>query len=243
MISKQTKWIGTSMVILLILWELFAIVQNNEFILPYPLDVGKYMMNQLTSLEFYQAVSITFVRSILALMIGFIVAFVLAYICFLKPIVKDIFYPILLLMRSIPNISYILIILILFSRSLSVFFVILFILFPIVYTDLYYQLVEIKKQYYPVMELYPECEITYLKKIYLPLLRPTLLSLLNSGLSLAFKVGVMAEIIGGMQQGIGRALNLCRLNFDMVGLFAWTGWMILILLFIDSVIHYFIERK
>lgn len=243
MMKKQAMRILTSMIFIVVLWQVFAIAQNNEFILPYPMDVGSYMFHHLTSETFYQAVAITSIRSILALIVGFLLAFFFAYSSFLKPLFKDFFYPILLCMRSIPNISYILIILILFSRSLSVFFVILFIVFPIVYTDLYYQLEEIKKKYEHVLMLYQESQIVLLKKIYLPLLQPTLLSLVNSGLSLAFKVGVMAEIIGGMQEGIGRQLNLCRLNFDMVGLFAWTGWMILLLLLVDGIVYLLVKHK
>lgn len=48
----------------------------------------------------------------------------------------------------------------------------------------------------------------------------------------------MSEIMGQVQQGIGRQMNLCRLTSDMTGVFAWTGWIILILLLMDALLHY-----
>ena len=48
----------------------------------------------------------------------------------------------------------------------------------------------------------------------------------------------MSEIMGQVPMGIGRQMNLCRLTSDMTGVFAWTGWIILILLLMDALLHF-----
>ncbi|MBR5207508.1 MAG: ABC transporter permease, partial [Erysipelotrichaceae bacterium] len=43
-----------------------------------------------------------------------------------------------------------------------------------------------------------------------------------------FKVCVMAEILGQVSAGIGRQMNIGRLNLDLASVFGWTLWLILI---------------
>ena len=240
---KRLSYISSSMLVLLFLWHMFAWFENNEFILPFPSHVLAYMGNQLQYQSFYETAFISCLRAIIGLSVSLIVALFFAYISYRKPVVKDLLYPVILLTRSIPNISYILIVLILFSRHIAVIIVLFLILFPVLYSSFYTGFQEIGKRYHTVMALYPDTEVVFLKRVYLPLLKPIFQSSISSGISLAFKVCVMAEILGGMQQGIGRQLNLCRLNFDMIGLFAWTGWMILLLILMDCIIRFVLIRS
>lgn len=232
-----------TIVFILILWQLIALLKNNEFIIPYPMHVVYTMIQQIFSKSFYETLFYTITRGIIGLSISFIFGIIMAYISYKYKVINEMFYPLLLLIRSIPNISYILIVLVVFSRTNAVIIILFLILFPIIYTNIYSALQNIDFSFKDVLKLYPEKELYCIRKVYLPLLKPTIEASLLSGISLAFKVGVMAEIIGGMQIGIGRELNLCRLNFDMIGMFAWTGWMILLLVCMDKIIKIIINHN
>jgi len=60
---------------------------------------------------------------------------------------------------------------------------------------------------------------------------------MKSSLSLGVKVAVMAEILAGLPYGVGRAINYSRIQFDMVGVFAWTVWLVIMILFIDYILN------
>ena len=92
-----------------------------------------------------------------------------------------------------------------------------------------------------VMRLYKEKTLREIRMVRLPMLRPFIRGSLLSGIGLAFKVGVMAEILGQVSYGIGRELQYCRTDLDMVGIFAWTGWIIFILIILDWVIGKFFD--
>ena len=47
----------------------------------------------------------------------------------------------------------------------------------------------------------------------------------------------MAEIQAGLPYGGGRAINYSRIQFDMVGVFAWTVWLVIMILFIDYILN------
>ena len=69
--------------------------------------------------------------------------------------------------------------------------------------------------------------------VYLPLLRPAITASLCTGIAMAFKVGVMSEILGQVPYGVGRQMQLARLNFELEQVMAWTGWIIIVLAVCD----------
>ena len=55
------------------------------------------------------------------------------------------------------------------------------------------------------------------------MLGPSLKEGVRGSLSLGLKVGVMAEILGQVQPGIGHQLSRGRVNLEMADICAWTG--------------------
>lgn len=162
---------------------------------------------------------------------------------FKSKLFEDIFTPVLVLSRSIPNISYILIVLVWFNSEMSSAIICFLILFPTIYSSLYNGWKDIDDELLSVMRLYQTSFIYRVRKVYFPLLKSSIYASIANGLSLACKVGIMAEIFSQVQIGIGRQMNLCRLNFDMIGLFAWTGWIVILLVFLENIIRKILRKE
>lgn len=239
---KQTRMVS-SMLALGLLWWLLAVWMDNDFLLPYPHQVFELMKTQLASSTFYEAILITLLRSLSGLLLAFACALGCAFMAFQSRIFHDLFYPLLLLTRSVPNISYIILIQLWFGRNTSTVIISFLIIFPTIYSNLYHGLQHMDASLQQVIQLYPERRSYVMRRIYLPMLRGAMQASLSTGLSLTFKVGVMAEILGQVPVGIGRQLNICRITSDMPGIFAWTGWIILLLLMMESFLHLVTRRK
>lgn len=236
--SKKQIRILISFLFLFLIWQYLAMKLQNSIILPYPKEVLVQMLTQLQSTLFYDSIVQTFLRIVLGFLIALGLATLLSFLSYFYPWFADLFYPILLLTRSIPNISYILIVLFWFSAQTSVMIITFLILFPTIYANLYQGLVSFPKEFQDVMKVYPAPKTDEIFHVYLPYLRPYIFASTNAGLSLSLKVGIMAEILGQARTGIGRQLNICRLNLDMAGVFAWTIWIILLLFLIERAISY-----
>lgn len=231
-----------SVFVLFLLWECAAMMMQNDWLMPYPQDVFLYMKQQVFQASFYQTVSITLFRSLLGLGLSFVLACMCAYVSYCSPRFRDLSYPLLLLTRSVPNISYILFVFIWFGSERSTTIISFLILFPTIYSSMYQGFLHINQDLKNVIRMYPKKQWYLIRRVYIPMLEEAINTSLSNGVSLTFKVGVMSEIIGQVQTGIGRSLNLCRLQNDMTGIFAWTGWIILILLVIEKsiqIIHHF----
>lgn len=224
-----------SIAVLLVLWQTSALYIQNTFLMPYPMDVVSVMFSQLKDAHFYNIVFHTIYRSLCGLVLAFVTAGSCALLAFFFAFFKHLLAPIILLTKSVPNIAYIIIILVWFGSESSAIIIPFLILFPVIYANVYEGLQAMDQDLKDVLKIYPEKRWTVLCKVYLPMLVPTLNASLSSGLGLAFKVGVMAEIIGQVQVGMGRQLNVARFNMDMTTIFAWTFWIIIILVILEGI--------
>lgn len=239
--SKNMR-IFLSFIGMLLLWQCFAMLLENDILVPYPYDVLKVMLTQIMQPSFYSIILHTLMRTLLGFSIAFLVALLFAFLAYFYKIFEDIVYPIILLTRSVPNISYIIIVLFWFSSQMSVIVISFLILFPTMYATLLSGLRLFPKHLQDVMRIYPASRKQELRTIFIPYLRPHMFAASTAGISLAIKVGIMAEILGQVSLGIGRQLNICRANLDMAGVFAWTIWIILILYLIDIILSY-LQKK
>lgn len=217
-----------------ILWQIIAMIVNQSVILPSFLDVLNRLVYILSDVSFYNHLFITLFRVILGTLSAFVLSFIFAILSYDFKLINQGLKPLVLVSKTIPNITYILLVLIWFSREMSVFFVTLLILFPVLYTQISTGLLGINPEHLEVLKLYPETYFHRLTKVIIPLIRISLFEGLKGALSLGFKVGVMAEILGQVQPGLGYLMHIARMNFETVDLFAYTAIMIMVVVLIEK---------
>lgn len=227
---------------ILFMWQILAVAVNNDILIPYPGVVMSTMFHQLTSPLFYESLISTAIRSMTGLFYACLLAFLLASLAYFIPLIHQILSPIMLIVKSIPNISYILLVLVWFGSQASAVIVCFLIIFPVLYMNILSGFESIDKVYLEVMKIYPAPFFYQLKKIYFPFVFPYFMAGFSTSLGLSFKVGVMSEILGQVSVGIGRQLNICRVNLDMTGIFAWTIWLVLLLAIVEKLCHYIIYK-
>ena len=240
--SERKQRVLLGMILLVGVWFGLSRALNNEILLPDPIHVFQTMMGPVGSILFYQSVIQTLIRIISGFLIALLAALLFALATYFYPWLGDLSYPLLLVTRSVPNISYILMVLFWCSAQTSVIVISFLILFPTTYATLYQGLCDVSDEYHDVMKLYPGSRLFDCRAIYLPFLRPYLHTAIKTGVSLSLKVGIMAEILGQVRVGIGRQLNICRLNLDMAGVFAWTLWIMLLLFLLERMIERLFQR-
>lgn len=226
-----------------ILWQIIAMIVNQSVILPSFLDVLNRLVYILSDVSFYNHLFITLFRVILGTLSAFILSFIFAILSYDFKLINQGLKPLVLVSKTIPNITYILLVLIWFSREMSVFFVTLLILFPVLYTQISTGLLGINPEHLEVLKLYPETYFHRLTKVIIPLIRISLFEGLKGALSLGFKVGVMAEILGQVQPGLGYLMHIARMNFETVDLFAYTAIMIMVVVLFEKSMDFIKNRN
>ena len=93
-----------------------------------------------------------------------------------------------------------------------------------------------------VISLYHHSLSYNIVHVYIPLIKGYILSAISNTLPLSLKVGVMAEIFVSSAKGIGKQLYIARVNIDMVSIFAWILWMVIIILAITELSHMVVKK-
>ena len=203
----------------LVFWLILSCLINNIYILPSPFMVIEIMIKLLFATSFYSSVFMSVFRAVLSVIVSFIVAVLIAIISLRKHFISSLLEKTILILRSIPNVTYVILL-----------------LFPIIYQNIFESLKEQENLWHDVLMIYPQSMYVTVTRIYIPLMKSAVVSSLISASSLAFKVGVMAEILGQVQTGIGRQIQLARLDIDLASVMAWTIWLILIVFVFDALI-------
>lgn len=200
---------------------------GNPFILPDPFLVGKAMIEQIQEPAFYQNLGMTLLRVTWMILISFCFGILLALSTLYSKSWKRMVDPFLTIVRSIPNITLLIVLLFWLNRERSIFWLLFLVLFPIVYQNFMEEFETITAKWSMIFDLYSQPKLYLVKKVYLPMCRSTCFSSLISITTLGFKVVVMAEVLAQVQFGIGHEMQMAKLNVDLADLIAWTIWLLL----------------
>ncbi len=218
----------TTVFILLILWQMASWMIQKEVILPFPGDVLMRMGSYLFDKPFYIAIFYTMIRILISFVVAMLVGITLGIFSGLYSSFRHYLQPIMTLLQTIPQIGYMLILLVWVDSDLSLLLIIFFMLMPIFYFNTMHGMMHIDSDLQDIITLYHHPLYYNLRYAYLPLIKGYILSAVETCLPLSFKVGVMAEVFVSAQHGIGKQLYLARVQIDMIGIFAWILWMVII---------------
>ncbi|MCD7950186.1 MAG: ABC transporter permease subunit [Erysipelotrichaceae bacterium] len=228
--------------ILIVLWQMTSLIVDKEVILPFPSDVFLRMLDYLTISLFYFSVFSTLLRIFISFILAMLIGVSLGIWAGLNHHVYELLEPIMALLQTIPQIGYILILLVWLNSLQALIVIVMLMILPLFYHNTVSGIQHIDRDLKDVIVLYHHSLCFNLRYAYLPLIGGYLASAISSALPMAFKVGVMAEIFVSSRQGIGKLLYNARVNFDMTSIFALILWMVIILMLInlitDTIIKY-----
>lgn len=222
--------------LLLLIWFLAAIVFNNSIILPGPFDVLNSMTAHVQQPDFLSVLLSTSMRTLKACFLSLGFGSLLGILSGNFPGIKLFLSPVHQLIKTIPNITYMILILIWAGQENSVSIIVFFILFPVFYAQFLNCTEQNHIKTKDLLKIYPVTGIEKWFKIDLPMLKNEFFESLKTGIGLGFKVCVMAEILSQVKTGIGKEMNVSRLNLDISSVFGWTCWLMIVSVLIQLII-------
>lgn len=235
-----------SMFIVLVVYEYFSFSVGKPLILPSGESILMEIFTIIGGTTFIEIISVTVVRTLVTFVCILVLSLVVGILAGYYKVVAALLNPAMILLRTIPTVSLILILLIWFGRDLGPTIIVGLVIFPIIYELVVGSIKKVDSDLKDVCLLFG---CTIFEKFF-ALYYPNLIYALSSGvqatLGLAFKVMVMAEVMAQSRIGIGQALNYEKTYLNMAGVFGWTIILILIVMIFDfliSMIMKFLLRK
>ena len=206
----------------LAVWQIAAMIVDTEFLFPTPIAVICRLFTLWTEEGFFLAISNSFLKIVLGFVLGLVIGMILALTAARFSIVEDLLWPFMITVKSVPVASFIVLALMwLTSRELSTFIAFLMVL-PIIYTNILSGIKNSSREMDKMATVFKMPLGRRILYIWIPRIKPFMISACSIALGLSWKAGVAAELIGIPSNSLGEMLYYSKLYFNTLDLFAWT---------------------
>lgn len=231
-----------SVLLVLIVWQIYAIRVNNPYLMPDPIKVFGEFFKLLSTGDTYVIIFTTLLRLIISIMIATFFGTFLGLISGVRYQLEAFLNPIITSLRTLPVISIIVIVLILYGNTLSLYIVSFLLLFPLIYQSQLDGIKNIDSLLLDVLRLECEkCSWQAVRMVLFPLGLPHLRTGVIQSAGLGIKVLVVAEFIAQTKVSIGRELYFSRINLEYAQVFAWTMILIIIVVTIEHFVNRYLK--
>lgn len=224
------KWLKTTLAVLfwLLVWYLISIWVNSPILLASPVAVAKRLTELVVTSTFW----LTILRSLLGILAGFALAVVtgclLAALSYHIPLIKELFSPLLSIIKTIPVASFIILVLVWVKSAYIATIISFLMVLPIIYFNIYLGYQQVDGQLLEVASVYHVPLGKRYRYLYFPSVLPQIFLGIQTGIAFAFKSGVAAEVIGLSRNTIGYMIYNAKVNLESVDLLSWTVVIVLL---------------
>ena len=226
----------------LLLWELFAGLVNNSFLLVGPMESVKALSRLLQKQEFYGILWKSSRGILSAYLLSFLLALILSYLSYRNSLLEDFLKPGVFVLRSLPVASFIIILLFFLGRDKLSFTISGFMSFPIFYINLLEGFHKTDRKLLEMAGVFHFSLYRRLRYIHLPAVYPLLLGAAKLAMGLSWKSGIAAELIGQVRNSIGYQLMDAKVSLEMGEVFAWSIIMIALSKFFELLVLYVLKK-
>ena len=217
-------------------WFLLSLLVNRELLLPGPIQVLRKLGTMMLTGAFWSSVVLSLLRILGGILSALILGVLLAVLTERSSLAKTLLSPLMLLVRSTPVASFIILALIWLGRDILPLFISALMVLPVVWANVSAGIAGRDPQLLEMAEVYGLSRGRIFRRITLPSVLPHFRAALSSALGLGWKAGIAAEVLTVPKQAIGRMIYESKLYLETTELFAWTLTVILLSFVIERML-------
>ncbi|MDE6621092.1 MAG: ABC transporter permease subunit [Lachnospiraceae bacterium] len=226
----------------MMIWQFASMWLDSDILLVPPVSVVCRLGQLMLTAVFWRSVLFTLSRIAMGFSLAVVTGSVLAVLASRITRVKELLAPLMLIVKSVPVASFIILALIWFSsRNLSILISFLMVL-PIIYTNVLCGIGSVDRQLIEMAQVFRISQLRVIRYLYLPQIMPFFYSACSVALGLSWKAGVAAEVIGMPGGSVGERLQQAKVYLDTPDLFAWTLVIAVASLGFEKVVLFLIKR-
>lgn len=211
-----------AVVLALAVWQGAAMAVGMDLLLPSPWQVAQRLWTVWQELDFFPTVAFSLLRISGGFGLGLVLGVLLAVAAGRLRVLEILLWPYVTVIKSVPVASFIIICLIWLNTSQLAVFISFLMVFPAIYSNTLQGIRSADPALLEMARLYRVPFSRRLGYIYVPQVKPFLLSGCSVALGMSWKSGVAAEVIGVVGGSIGERLYESKVYFQTADLLAWT---------------------
>lgn len=226
----------------LAVWEAASLAVNLEFLLPSPVRVAERLAVLAREAEFWGAAGGSMLRVLLGFLFAFLAGVLGAALAFRFSPVAALLSPVLRIVKATPVASFILLALVWIPSPGVPVFTSFLMVFPIVFGNVLSGMQSTDRNLIEMGRMYRFSPLSMLRQIYLPSVVPYLTAACATGLGLAWKAGVAAEVLANTRLSLGGKIYAAKIYFETPDLFAWTAVVIAMSVALEKLVLLLMRR-
>lgn len=211
-----------AIIVLLILWQITAMLIAYPDIFPGVPDLLAAVAKLFTETDFYTSLLFTVLRGLLGFAISFVLAFSLALFSHFNAFFKAFFRPFLVVIRSIPVISLVLIALLWFSPDGLPVFIALLTMFPVLYQNMLSGFEQVDVRLVEMAKVFGRKQLSLLSEIYIPSAQNLIFAGVATATGFGWRAIIIGEVLAQPVSGIGSRMKEAQAYINVSELIAWT---------------------
>ena len=206
----------------LTLWQVVAMAVGQQIVLASPVEVVGRLAALVQTTGFWTTVAHSLVRIGTGFAVGALVAVVLAALAAAVPLVAALLAPLISTVRATPVVSFIILVILVTGTGRLALVISALMVVPVVYTNTLEGIAHRDVALLEMAAVYRVPRLRRVRAIDVPAVLPFVVAGCETGVGLAWKSGIAAEVIGLPTGSIGERMYQAKIFLSTPDLFAWT---------------------
>lgn len=211
-------------------------------LLPAPLEVFSRLAKLVMEGEFWRHIGSSLFRIMAGYLCALLIGFVLGAITARSKPLDALLSPAARVIRATPVASFIILLFVFLSKERIPAITSFLMVLPVVWSNVYEGINSTDTKLLEMAKVFRLSPAKTLRKIYLPSVFPFLLAAAKTGMGLAWKAGIAAEVMVSPASGIGAELYNAKIYLESADLFAWTAVIVIISMILEKLLMRLVRR-
>lgn len=239
---EKLQNVGLPLIFWLLIWELAARWVGKELILPSPEAVARTLADLVGEEDFWRSAAASLLRILVGFGVGAVLGTALGAATAASRWCDRLFSPALRAVRTVPVVSFILLLYFSLSTARVPVAVAALMAMPVVWRSARQGIAAADPLLLELAGAYRFGRFKTLRLVYLPAAAPALTAGWETALGLAWKSGVAAEVLCQPRWAAGTGLQSAKAYLDTSGVVAWTVVIVLMSLAAEGVLKGALRR-
>ncbi len=223
-------------------WALAARSVGQELLIPSPFSVGKHLIAIALGKSFLPVIGASLLRVFSGFALGCMAGTLLAVLCSVSGLLDALIRPLVRTAGSIPVTSFIILVMLWLKYTYVPVFISALLVTPLLFSNVSAGVKEVDRGLLEVAKIFEFSRFKTLTRLYVPSVLPYFYSGALTGLGLAWKAGIAAEVLALPKNAIGSNMYYSKLYLETADLFAWTVLVIAFSFALESLIGALLKK-
>ncbi len=222
----------------LAVWWVVSLFVGQELLVPSPATVLATLVQLAGTAAFWQATVVSLSRVLLGFLAGVVAGIAAAVLTTRYPAADALLSPLLRVVRAAPVASFIILALVWIPTGRLPAFISFLMVVPVVWDSMAQGIARQDRDLLEVAQVFGFGRWQTLRRVRIPLLLPFLATACTTGMGLAWKSGIAAEVISRPPIAVGSRLQDAKIYLETPEVFAWTITVVLLSLLLEGVLRW-----